>query len=84
MGLPVIFGPIYDNSPEAADLLKQGVAFSVENREAFRARLFSFLEAPEECRRLGTQAAQALAARAGAADRSFGAIKAAIKQVGSE
>jgi 3-deoxy-D-manno-octulosonic-acid transferase len=80
MGLPVIFGPIYDNSPEAEDLLEEGVAFSVENREAFRGRLFALLENPEECRRLGRQAAQALAARAGAADRSFESIKEAVKK----
>jgi len=78
MGLPVIFGPVYDNSPEAADLLQQGVAFSVENREAFRDRLFELLENPEKCRRLGREAALGLAARAGAADRSFEAIKSAV------
>jgi 3-deoxy-D-manno-octulosonic-acid transferase len=83
MGLPVIFGPIYDNSPEAVDLLEQGVAFSVENREAFRTRLFAFLEDPEGCRRLGRQAARALAARAGAADRSFEAIRTAVENAGS-
>lgn len=80
MGLPVIFGPIYDNSPEALDLVKQDVAFAVKNREAFRERLFALLEDPEKCRRLGKQAAQALAARAGAADRSFEAIKSAISR----
>jgi len=78
MGLPVIFGPIYDNSPEAMDLIKEGVAFAVENRESFRERLFELLEDPEKCRQLGRQAAETLAARAGAADRSFQAIKSAV------
>jgi 3-deoxy-D-manno-octulosonic-acid transferase len=78
MGLPVIFGPIYDNSPEAQDLVKQGLAFAVKNREEFRERLFALLADPEKCQQLGRQAAEALAARAGAADRSFEAIKSAV------
>jgi 3-deoxy-D-manno-octulosonic-acid transferase len=75
MGLPVIFGPIFDNSPEAATLIQQNVAFSVENREAFQRRLFELLEDPEACRRLGTKAAGVLSSRAGAADKSFETIK---------
>jgi 3-deoxy-D-manno-octulosonic-acid transferase len=82
MGLPVIFGPIFDNSPEAQDLLQQGVAFTVGNREEFRDRLFELLEDPEKCRRLGRQAEQTLASRAGAADRSFEAIKKAAENAG--
>jgi 3-deoxy-D-manno-octulosonic-acid transferase len=75
MGLPVIFGPIFDNSPEAEDLVKEGIAFAVADGEAFKTRLFELLEHPDKCRRLGQQAAQALAARAGATDRSFQAIE---------
>lgn len=75
MGLPVIFGPLYDNSPEAVDMLQQGAAFAVENRNAFRDRLFELLKNPETCRQLGRQASQALTARAGASDRSFKAIR---------
>ncbi len=79
MGLPVIFGPIYDNSPEASDLVNQGVAFAVKDSDEFKKRLFELLEDPEKCRKLGRQAAQALASRAGAADRSFQAIKSAVE-----
>ena len=80
MGLPVIFGPIYDNSPEAIDLLKRGFAFTVNNSEEFRAKLFEFLDNPEECRELGQQVAQVIELQAGVADRCFELIATRILQ----
>lgn len=76
MGLPVIFGPIYDNSPEAIDLLQRGFAFTVKNTEEFRAQLFEFLDNPEKCKQLGQQAQQVIESQAGVADRYFELITA--------
>ncbi|GAK58042.1 three-deoxy-D-manno-octulosonic-acid transferase domain protein [Candidatus Vecturithrix granuli] len=76
MGLPVIFGPLYDNSPEAIDLLRRGFAFTVKNTEEFRAQLFEFLDNPEKCKQLGQQAQQVIESQAGAAERCFELITA--------
>jgi len=74
MGLPVIFGPKHQNAAEAVDLARRGAAFSVATPEEFRAICFKMLENPEECRRLGQMAQQAIEAQAGAADRCFNLI----------
>lgn len=71
MGLPVIFGPKHDNSPEALDLLKRGLAFTVRTPDEFRSILFRFLKNREECRQLGRQAIQTIESQAGAADQCF-------------
>lgn len=81
MGLPIIFGPIYDNSPEAIDLLRRGFAFTVKNTEEFRAKLFEFLDHPEKCRQLGQQAQQVIESQAGVAERCFELITANISRV---
>jgi 3-deoxy-D-manno-octulosonic-acid transferase len=78
MGVPVIFGPIYDTSPEAMDLLKRGFAFTVNNSEEFRAKLFEFLDNPQKCRQLGRQAQQVIESQTGVADRCFELITAGI------
>lgn len=78
MGLPVIFGPIYDNSPEAVDLLNQGLAFAVNNKDEFRTLLFRFLDDPERCKQLGQQAAEIIESQAGVADRCFQLITESI------
>ncbi len=80
MGLPVIFGPIYDNSPEAIDLLQRGFAFSINNSAEFRTKLFEFLDNPEKCEQLGTQAQQVIESQAGVADRCFELITATIRR----
>lgn len=71
MGLPVIFGPRHVNSPEAVALLKQGLAFTINTPEDFRAVLFRLLADPERCKQLGQQAAQMIEAQAGVAERCF-------------
>lgn len=79
MGLPVIFGPKHQNAAEAVELTQRGAAFSVATPDEFRIILFKFLEQPEECRRLGQMARQAIEAQAGAADRCFGLISSGIR-----
>jgi len=79
MGLPVIFGPMYDNSPEAIDLLQRGFAFTVKNTEEFRVQLFEFLDNPERCKQLGQQAQQVIESQAGVADRYFELISANMR-----
>lgn len=75
MGLPVIFGPKYYNSPEAGDFLKRGFTFTMTTSDEFRVILFRFLEHRDECRELGRQAIAAIEAQAGVADRCFELIK---------
>lgn len=71
MGLPVIFGPKYDASPEAAELLRRELAFTIRTPDEFRTLLFRFLENREECRRIGEQAEAFIESHAGVADRCF-------------
>ena len=78
MGLPVLFGPIHYNSPEALDLLQRGFAFTVSEPQDFHRRLFYFLEHPNECKQLGQQARQLIESQAGAADRCFTLITHAL------
>jgi len=74
MGMPVIFGPKYDASPEAAALARQGLAFSISAPQEFRTLLFRFLDNREECRRIGEQAEAAIESHAGVAERCFALI----------
>jgi 3-deoxy-D-manno-octulosonic-acid transferase len=78
MGLPVIFGPRYDASPEAAGLLRQGLAFSINTPQEFRTLLFRFLENREECRRIGQQAEAVIESHAGVAERCFALVTAGM------
>lgn len=71
MGLPVIFGPKHENSPEAVDLLKRGLAFTVSTEQEFRSLLFQWLESPEQVKELGQAAMNVIESNAGAADRCF-------------
>ena len=80
MGLPVIFGPIYDNSPEATDLLQRGFAFTVKNTEEFRMQLFQFLDNPDQCKQLGQQAQQVIESQEGVAKRCFELITTTLRK----
>ena len=64
MGLPVIFGPLYDNSPEAVDLLKKNLAFSIKRKEEFHEILFHLLQHREYCDELGKEAAHTIESKA--------------------
>jgi 3-deoxy-D-manno-octulosonic-acid transferase len=78
MGLPVIFGPKHYNSPEAIDLLKREIAFTVSHEDEFRTLLFKFLDDPEHCEQLGQRAAEVIESQAGVADRCFQLIMESI------
>ena len=78
MGAPAIFGPFYQNSPEAVELVSLGLAFSIADEEQFRRALFPLLDDPARCREIGCAAAAYVAANAGAAQRAFEKIRAAL------
>lgn len=71
MGMPVVFGTYYENSPEAVELLEQGLAFSCKEKEDFQKILFRLLHDREQCDGLGRRAAQLIESRGGAADTCF-------------
>lgn len=75
MGVPTVFGPFFQNSPEAIALLNQQKCFSIDGGEKFREILYQLLGDPEECRQLGAQAAAYIEDQAGAADRCFELIR---------
>ncbi len=68
-GLPVAFGPRFDNALEARRMVERGVAHTVETPEAFAQVLKGWLEAPEEARQQGRQARALIEAQQGAAER---------------
>ena len=76
MGLPVIFGPLYDNSPEAVDLLKKNLAFSIKRKEEFHEILFHLLQHREYCDELGKEAAHTIESQGGATAKCFHLIQA--------
>ncbi len=61
LGLPVLTGPSYFNSPDMAQLLlARGAALQVMNAEDLAAQLKRLLERPAECRRMGSSAKRSL------------------------
>jgi 3-deoxy-D-manno-octulosonic-acid transferase len=67
-GVPVVFGPRFDNALEARTMLQRNAAFSVDSSEAFAAHLRRWLENPEECRQQGQRARQVIEEQRGAAE----------------
>ena len=80
MGLPVIFGPRYHNSPEAMELLQAGGARSVRDSKGLGAVLFPWLDAPAKAREAGGVASAFVQARAGAASACAEKIQMIWKQ----
>lgn len=80
VGVPAIFGPRHDNSPEALDLVREGSAFAVRDGESFRGVLFGLLEDPPRARAAGREAAAYVEANAGAAERCFAIVKQSLEQ----
>jgi 3-deoxy-D-manno-octulosonic-acid transferase len=68
-GLPVFFGPKYDNYLSAQRFLEAGLAFSVNDAATFQAQLQPLLANPTRCQTLGAQARALLEEQAGAAKR---------------
>ena len=79
MGMPVVFGPLYENSAEAIELLAQGVAFTFKETEGFHKILFRLLHDRSQCARLGKQATQMIESSAGVADQCFDLIQEKIQ-----
>ena len=75
MGMPVIFGPVHYNSPEAVELLEKGFAFTVKQPEEFHELLFRLLQDPPYCARLGKEAVKTIESQGGAAEKCFQLIK---------
>ncbi|MCP4757604.1 MAG: 3-deoxy-D-manno-octulosonic acid transferase [Proteobacteria bacterium] len=71
LGLPVAFGPIHYNSPEAVHMVGIELAFSVENETEFQDVLFRLLGDPEHCRSLGDKARHYVESQCGAAEKCF-------------
>ncbi|MGA1598520.1 MAG: 3-deoxy-D-manno-octulosonic acid transferase [bacterium] len=67
-GVPVVFGPRFDNALEARTMLQRNAAFSVDSLEAFAAHLRRWLENPEECRQQGQRARRVIEEQRGAAE----------------
>ena len=76
MGVPTIFGPFHQNSPEAMALLARQKCFSISDGDGFKEVLYQLLNDADECRRIGTDAAAFIEGEAGAADRCFELIRA--------
>lgn len=79
MGVPVIFGPLYHNSPEAVEFLERGFCFSIAGAEQLRPVLFDFLSDLTRCHTIGEAAAQAIQAKGGAAEKCFTLIRTALE-----
>ena len=78
MGLPVIFGPRYDNSPESVDLLKKGLAFTIKHEEEFSELLFRLLRNRDFCSKLGNEAARVIGSQGGATAKCFALIQSVL------
>ena len=78
MGLPVLFGPKYENASEAVELRSKKLAFSIASPADFHRQLFELLEDREKCRSLGVQAQQYIESQAGVANRCFSLISGSL------
>ena len=74
MGLPVFFGPRYDNALEAKEMIELGCAFSIDSTEEFESRFLPILQNPELTRKLGAQAQQFIESQAHASEKCLPTI----------
>jgi 3-deoxy-D-manno-octulosonic-acid transferase len=74
-GAPVIFGPRHANAREAAELVREGGAFVVDDAEALEARLRRLLTDPDARRVAGGAARAYVAAGLGAAERGAALVE---------
>ena len=68
MGTTISFGPKHSNSNEALEMIKQNLAFSVNNSMEFRNLLFYLLENREHCFELGKNSCSFIEGKTGASD----------------
>ena len=74
MGLPVFFGPRYDNALEAKEMIELGCAFSIDSPKTFQSQFFPLLENPEHSKKLGEQARQFIESQAHTSEQCLPAI----------
>jgi len=75
MEVPVIFGPYYQNSPEAIYMVNHKLSFSIQNADEFRAILSKLLTDNKFREQTGRNAARYIDDQAGAAEICFEKIK---------
>lgn len=73
-GLPVIVGPVHDNSFEALRLIETGAAFVVQDQEDVRSRLESLLYDDDARDRAGVKARRYVESQLGATDKCVAAL----------
>lgn len=78
MGLPAIFGPFYQNSPEAINMVKENKCFTIKNKGEFSDILNKLLSDATFRKETGEAAAAYIENQAGASDLSFKKIKESI------
>ena len=78
MGLPAVFGPFYQNSPEAMTMVKEKKCFSIKNEKEFSDILFALLRDKAFRVATGKAAANFIEEQSGASDVCFSKIKEAI------
>jgi 3-deoxy-D-manno-octulosonic-acid transferase len=75
-GIPVLFGPRYGNSPEAAGLLECGAARLVHDERELAGLLGKMIGDPSLLKKAGTQAGEFVSQRLGATAAIAGAVAA--------
>ena len=75
MGLPVLFGPLFQNSAEAREFLTQNFVWSVENEQQISGLFERFLTNQQELDQLGTKALTSVENLSGASQLCFQEIK---------
>ncbi len=65
-GMPVIFGPHYDRSAEASELINAGCAFSVKEAEELKNRVGRLKQNEMDLQEIGNRAREYVQAKAGA------------------
>jgi len=68
MGATLSFGPKYDNSNDAIEMIKHNLAFRLNNSKEFRNLLFDLIENRERCSKLGKESCEFVEKQAGASD----------------
>lgn len=68
-GLPVFFGPKIGKFPEAAEMIEEGVAFSIREADELADSLQLYLDDEEERKKISEKARSAIERRKGASER---------------
>lgn len=79
MGVPAIFGPFYQNSPEAIELIANQKSFTITDEIEFENIFLKLLNNPEQRKALGASAKQFIENQAGASDTCVTQIEEMLK-----